>query len=89
MKNLPLKALLSSLLLLIFLFLAISGALLYFGKTGMVLGIPRYILRTAHTRAAAGMCVFLAAHIFINRRLYGNELAALIKSKRDKTPKAR
>jgi len=77
MKRLHIKAIVSSLLLLIFLFLAISGAMLYFGKTGVVMGFTRSGLRSAHTCAAIAMCLLVLVHLFINRRLYFNELKSL------------
>ena len=77
MKKLSVKAILSSLLLLLFLFLAISGAALYFSKTGMALGIPRALLRQAHFMAAAASCVLAALHFIINFKQYVAELRAL------------
>ena len=78
-KQLSVKAVLSSLLIMIFLFLAVSGAMMYFAKTGMVLGIPRGALRSAHAITAFSMCVLIPIHLFSNRRLYLNELKALSK----------
>jgi len=74
MKKLPVKAIISSLLLLTLLFLAVSGAMLYFGKTGMIMGITRNALRNAHTWGAALMCILCFIHLVLNRRLYFNEL---------------
>jgi len=87
MRQLSLKAIISSLLLLIFLFLAVSGSLLYFGKTGMLLGFSRYAWRAAHALAALLICVLISAHIFLNRRLYLKELSALGKRKGAEAPK--
>ena len=81
MKQLSLKAILSTLLLLLFLFLGFSGALLYFGKTGMVMGITRSTLRETHAWAALLMCVLIPAHLLLNRRLYLTELKVLFKRK--------
>jgi hypothetical protein len=78
MKQPTLKAILSSLLLLLFLFLALSGALLYFGKTGMILGLARYAWRNTHVLAALLICIAMPAHLFLNRRLYFKELQALL-----------
>ena len=83
MKRLSLKAILSSLLLLLFLFLAFSGALLHFGKTGLIWGFARHSLRDAHALAAVLICVLIAAHVFLNRRLYLRELRALGSRKAD------
>jgi len=84
MKRLSVKAIVSSLLLLIFLFLATSGSMLYFGKTGVVLGFARGALRSAHTWAAASMCVLVVIHLILNRRLYFSELKSLIRRKDNK-----
>ena len=81
MKKLT-KAILSSLLILVYLLLAFTGALLYFGKTGVVLGIPRYILRETHFWVAIAMCVLIPVHLFLNLRVYLAELRALRGGKR-------
>jgi len=75
------KAILSSLLLLIFLFLAVSGAALYFNKTGIALGIARASLRQAHFIAAASLCLLIIVHIIINFKQYLAELRALGRSR--------
>ena len=87
MKQLSIKAILSSLLLLTFLFLALSGALLYFGKTGVVLGFTRHTLRNAHAWAALLMCVLASVHLFLNLRLFGAELRSLSRRKPNDTEK--
>jgi len=84
MKRPHVKAVISSLLLLVFLFLATSGAMLYFGKTGVVLGFARSSLRNAHTWAAASMCVLVLVHLILNRRIYFGELKSLIKRRGNK-----
>jgi len=71
-----LKVVLSTLLILLFLFLAFTGALLYFGKTGIVLGFARSALRGAHFAAAVSMFVLIPIHFFANFRLYKAELKA-------------
>ena len=82
MKKLSFKAILSSLLILAFLFMASTGALLYFGKTGMVLGISRYLLREAHFWVAVSICVLIVVHFCLNLRVYLAELRALFGVKR-------
>ena len=82
MKRLPVKAIISSLLLLIFLFLAISGAMLYFGKTGLIMGFARNAIRNAHTWAAAFMCILVSIHLILNCRQYLGELKSLFKRKK-------
>ena len=81
MRQLSLKAILSTILILLFLYLAFSGALLYFGKTGMVMGVARSALREIHARAAFLLCVLVPVHFIINHRLYLSELKALFKRK--------
>ena len=76
-KKLPVKAVISTLLILCVLFLAFSGALMYFGKTGMVWGISRSGLRAVHFWVAIGMCIFTAAHLVYNYRVYLAELRAI------------
>ena len=79
------KAVLSSLLILLFLFLVISGAMLYFGKTGVVLGFARYFLRGAHALVALLMCILVIVHLFLNRRVYFGELRSAAGKLRNKT----
>jgi len=82
MKKPALKAILSTLLILLLLLLAFTGALLYFGKTGLVLGIPRNSLREVHFYTAILMCVFAAVHLILNCRLYLAGLKTLLKKRR-------
>ena len=74
MKLSSVKAVLSTILIADFIVLAFSGALLYFGKTGVVMGISRYAIRNTHTAAAVLMCVIIPVHFFFNRRIYRAEL---------------
>ncbi|MCL2747248.1 MAG: DUF4405 domain-containing protein [Oscillospiraceae bacterium] len=76
-RTLSAKAVLSILLLLGFLFMALTGALLYFGKTGMLWGIPRGAWRQAHAVAALALCALVVAHLVLNRRILWRELCAL------------
>ena len=77
MKKQFVKAVISSLLLLLFLFLAISGAMLYFGKTGVVLGFARHTLREIHAIVALLMCLLIVVHFILNIRIYTSGLKAL------------
>ena len=77
MRPISVKAVLSVMLTLIFLFLAISGTALYFGKTGLILGIARATVRSAHTLAAVLMCGLVLTHVFLNRRIFTKELKTL------------
>ena len=71
------RAILSTLLILIFLTLVFTGALMYFGKTGVILGFSRHLLREAHFWIAVSMLVITPAHIALNLRIYRAELLAL------------
>jgi len=77
MKKRSFKAVLSTLLIVLFLLLAFTGALLYFGKTGVVWGFSRHILREAHFWVAISMCVLIPVHLILNFRLFKSELKAL------------
>jgi len=79
MKKLKIKGIVSTLLLLTVLFLAVSGTMLYFGKTGMILGIARGDWRGVHAIVAIIMCALLVTHLFLNRKIYFNELKSLLK----------
>ncbi|MCL1975503.1 MAG: DUF4405 domain-containing protein [Firmicutes bacterium] len=82
MKESSLKAIVSILLLALLVILALSGALLYFGKTGQVWGIARYALRNAHTVAALAAILVAALHLFLNRRFFLRGLSALFTANR-------
>ena len=71
-----LKAIISTLIILCLLYLAFTGVLMYFGKTGVVFGIPRNILRTSHFWVALSICILAAAHLALNFRVYIAELRA-------------
>jgi hypothetical protein len=77
MNKLSVKAVLSTLLILFFLFLAFSGALLYFGRTGVVWGVSRHMLRESHFGVAVSMCILAPLHLFLNLRIFRAELRTL------------
>jgi len=72
--KLLIKAVLSTLLIISFLCLVCTGLLMYLGKTGVVWGIPRYILRETHFYVAAAMCALIPVHFILNFRVYKSEL---------------
>ncbi|MDR0469736.1 MAG: DUF4405 domain-containing protein [Peptococcaceae bacterium] len=78
MKRLPIKGVLSCLLFLIFCFLVFSGALLYIGKTGVIMGIARGTLRDVHFWVALLACVLIPVHVFLNRSLFLSEMKSLV-----------
>ena len=79
MKRPVFKAILSTLLFLLFAYLAFSGALLYFGKTGLMLGVSRNTWRETHARAAFSMGVIVLLHMVLNIRLYHGEWKTLFR----------
>ena len=79
MKRPLIKAILSVLLVLIFVLLAFTGALLHYGKTGIVWGISRHILREVHFWVAISMCVLIPVHFVLNYRVLRAELRAIAK----------
>jgi len=80
-KKLSVKAVVSTLLIVLFLFLAFSGALLYFGKTGMVWGVSRAVLREVHFYVACALCILVPVHLVLNFKLYLQELRSVGKRK--------
>ena len=76
-KKSALKAVVSSLLLISFLFLAASGAALFFFKTGVILWFPRGSLRGAHALAALLTCALVIFHFLSNSRVFINEIKKL------------
>ena len=72
------RAAVSCLLMLLFVYLATSGALLYFGKTGVVMGMARSTLRETHGGAALLMCALVIVHVCLNRRLLRGEWKAWV-----------
>ena len=69
MNRFLLKAVLSAVLLLCLLFLAVSGFAMHFNTTGLVLGLPRYLLRQLHTVCAAVMNAAVLLHLALNLKL--------------------
>ena len=76
---LKIKALLSALLLSILLLIAATGAMLYFGKTGLILGFRRVSLLRFHARCSLGFLSLVACHVALNLRIYKQELKKLFK----------
>ena len=79
MKKPHIRAILSTLLIIIFLILATTGTVLYFGKTGMILGFSRQFLRNVHFCAAIIISALVLAHFILNFRLYTAEFRKLVK----------
>lgn len=71
------RAVLSSVLLIAFLLLVLSGAMLYFGKTGLILGFSRSAIRDCHLLAALLMTCIAPIHVWFNRHMYKHELGSL------------
>ena len=77
MKSQSIRAIISTLLIILLLCLAFTGALLHFGKTGVVLGIPRSVLRGIHFWVAVSLCVLALVHLILNIKQYKAELRSL------------
>ena len=73
MKKMRLKAALTCLLLLTLLLLSVSGAMLYFGKTGLILGFPRVFLLRLHLLCAVSFVLFGICHFALNFGLFVSE----------------
>jgi len=89
MKIQRLKAIISTLLILCFLTLALTGALLYFGKTGVIWGISRNALRVFHFYVAIAICMLASIHLITNFRLFKSELRAFRRKDPRKSEKRR
>lgn len=68
------KAMLSTFLMFDFLFLAVSGLLLHFGKAGLIWGFSRHLLRQGHFWGALLLLLAVPLHFFCNRHIYRREL---------------
>lgn len=88
MKKQSLKAMVSTLLIVCFIVLALTGSLLYFGKTGVIWGFSRSNLRTVHFVAAILICLLAVAHVFLSVRVYRAELRSLQHLIKNKTARA-
>ncbi|MBO7668026.1 MAG: DUF4405 domain-containing protein [Firmicutes bacterium] len=66
MNKLLFKAILSTLLFLSLLLLAVTGFAMHFNTTGLVLGLPRHVVRSLHTAGAVFMCVGVLLHLILN-----------------------
>jgi len=82
MKRRIVKAILSSLLMIVFLLMLLTGVLLFFGKTGMIWGFSRYTLRVMHFYMALFMCVLICIHLILNCKLFLSELSGLLKKRK-------
>ena len=80
------RAILSTLLILCMVYLGFTGALMFFGKTGVVMGVSRNALRVSHFWVAVSILALAVVHLVLNFRIYLNELRAFF---RDRTGKDR
>jgi len=77
MKRMRIKALISSMLILLLLAVSVSGAILYFGKTGVVLGFTRAFLLRFHAWCGLLFLAFGACHLALNFKLLTQEIRRL------------
>jgi len=60
----------------------LTGIVMFFMKYGMWLVFTRAFLRNLHACSSFVMAFLIVIHIFLNRRIYKNELAALRKKEK-------
>jgi len=84
MNKLSVKAIISTLLIIVFLLLALSGGMLHFATTGLVWGFTRHFLREFHFWIAVAMCALVLAHFLLNIRLFGSEVRSIFRKKGSK-----
>ena len=85
MNKLSVKAIISTLLIIVFLLLALSGGMLHFATTGLVWGFTRHFLREFHFWIAVAMCALVIAHFILNSRLFGSEVRSIFRKKGPKS----
>ena len=66
-------------LLVLLLFISITGAMLYYGKTGLIFGISRALLLRCHARCALLFLALALCHLALNFRLFTSGLRGLFK----------
>ena len=71
------KAILSSLLILIFLLLFTSGVMLHIGRTGLILGFSRSFLTHFHAWLSLLLLLLIGCHVVLNWRIFRMELKKL------------
>ena len=83
MNRNKLRAVISTVLLICFVLVAATSAILYFNKTGMWLGIQRIVLTDIHYISGLIMLIFILVHLVINWAMYLKELKTIKKNKKD------
>lgn len=78
-KSIKLKAVVSCLLILLLLLVSITGAMLYFGKTGLILGFSRAFLLNFHARCAILFLALAICHLMLNFKLLTSGLKSWFK----------
>lgn len=79
MKNLKIKALVSTILLITALYSASSGLILYFLDYGMWLGLTRKFIKDSHALSAAVMSLGAIVHVILNWRIFIREITTGLK----------
>jgi len=89
MKNIiKFRAILSSLILIIFIIVLFTGIGLYFSPSGRIakeiswnfLGFGKWQLENLHTLSGFIMSVLVIIHLFINSKMFFNEIKRLFKN---------
>ena len=81
MTRMRIKAMASIALFLFLLVISVSGAMLYFGKTGLILGVSRALLLNIHARCSLLFAALVILHLALNFSLLKEELKKLFKAK--------
>jgi cytochrome b subunit of formate dehydrogenase len=75
------KAVLSALLVICFILVMVTGLMTYFGKTGLILGIPRGYIHSVHTWSGFVMGAAVILHFILNVRIFKGEWRGFFKKK--------
>lgn len=81
MNRLLIKALLSTMLLLCVLLICLTGGGLYFSHSGLVLGLPRHLVKNLHALCWLAMLAAIIPHFILNLRLFAREWRGAVRAK--------
>jgi len=81
MRRGKIKAIISTVLLVLMLIVLITGIAMYFVKGGIILGIPRYYVTTIHVWCAFILAVFAIVHFILNAKIFKSEWTSQNKKK--------
>lgn len=84
MKKNKQRAIVSTVLLICFILVAATSAILYFNKSGIWMGIMRFTINEVHTWSGIVMMAAIIYHFILNWTMYKTELKALKKNEESK-----